>query len=455
MLRSTDDKRPAHHRPSLFSLLLRGSALLMLGTAGLTVLAPSAQATTVQGTESDFFFTGSEQTYPVPAGTTEVTIEAIGASGGVAPFTSGTFAQNGADVTATVPLPANTTTLYVEVGGPGAGNSLACPGQLVAGGFNGGGAGEACAASGGGASDVRTTSNSTPLTTSDSRLVVAGGGGGDGGVFDNCVGTVGGIAGESTETGPGVGGTGADDCNAISGQDAGFGGTIGGTGGDGTANYPYPGGDGSLGQGGDASNADESGVGAGGGGGYYGGGAGGDGTNSGGGGGAGSSFWASDVDTTQPHTMGPSGTTTPEISITPTINETPANLSLTNTGAPSTVVKGTSFTYTLTASNTGTEAAEGVTISDTVPSTETSVSLVSSPADSCTATPTSSGTHHKVVTVTVVNCPFGAVTDGSVSVTIRVTPTTKGSVVNTGSVTASNVVASPATASATTNVTTH
>jgi hypothetical protein len=76
------------------------------------------------------------------------------------------------------------TTLYVEVGGPGANVSLTTdtPGQT--GGFNGGGAGSAgysglyASASGGGASDVRTSPSADPGSLATTRLIVAGGGGG-------------------------------------------------------------------------------------------------------------------------------------------------------------------------------------------------------------------------------------------------------------------------------------
>src|SRR3954447_15727538 len=154
-----------------------------------------------------FSYTGGEQIYTVPAGATAVTITAVGARGGRIPVSSGPSAGAGAVVTATVPLPSGTTTLYVEVGGAG---TWDCGG--TAGGFNGGGDtfndGNCAGPSGGGASDIRTTSistvpNSSLTTLNDSRLVVAGGGG----ATANCAFGNGGNAGDTT-VGPGDGGVG-------------------------------------------------------------------------------------------------------------------------------------------------------------------------------------------------------------------------------------------------------
>lgn len=106
-------------------LLANLTAAVSLGAAGLCaqalVSAPAATSVT-------FNYTGGEQTYAVPSGVTEVTVTAVGGTGG------GYYFGNSAKVTATVPLPAGTTTLYVEVGGQG---SQANPALSV---FNGGGA---------------------------------------------------------------------------------------------------------------------------------------------------------------------------------------------------------------------------------------------------------------------------------------------------------------------------
>ena len=77
-------------------------AVLPLGAGGLAaqalVTAPAAQAATT----TMFTYTGGEQTYPVPAGVTAVTITAVGAPGGngLLPSAAG---GTGAAVTATVP----------------------------------------------------------------------------------------------------------------------------------------------------------------------------------------------------------------------------------------------------------------------------------------------------------------------------------------------------------------
>ena len=124
----------------------------------------------------EYFYTGAEQTYTVPANVTGVHVVVVGAKGasccGTTPSEQGGF---GAQLTGDVPLPTGTATLYVEVGGNG---------TAGAGGWNGGGNGPL---GGGGASDIRTVScsaNSGNCATGgspaslNSRLAVAGGGGG-------------------------------------------------------------------------------------------------------------------------------------------------------------------------------------------------------------------------------------------------------------------------------------
>src|SRR5579875_2493978 len=65
-----------------------------------------------------YFYTGSEQTFAVPAGVGAVSVHAVGAPGGNG-FLVGGAGGLGASVYATVPLAGGTSTLYVEVGGPG------------------------------------------------------------------------------------------------------------------------------------------------------------------------------------------------------------------------------------------------------------------------------------------------------------------------------------------------
>src|SRR6266566_3419608 len=172
------------------SLRPGATALMMLVALDMLVGQPAAYAAnsacptaaSSTATSCTYASTGGEQTFTVPSGVTTVTVTAVGAPGGTE---SGgiTAGRNGASVTATAPLSAGTTTLYVEVGGPG---TMPIGTGGMPGGFNGGG-GSGDGGTGGGASDVRTCSRSTctNLSANDTRLVVAGGGGG-GGALDGC-----------------------------------------------------------------------------------------------------------------------------------------------------------------------------------------------------------------------------------------------------------------------------
>jgi len=277
------------------------SLLMITSASGLAVLLPASSAS-ASGTP--FTSTGSEQTYTVPPGVTSVTISAVGAPGGTG--ASGVAGGDGASVTATMPVSSGET-LYVEVGGAGAGG---CSYGIKA--FNGGGFSQ-CGGGGGGGSDVRTcsiTSAACANLTPDDRLVVAGGGGGGG------RGGAAGGQGGAAVTGAGNGGSGCDFCTGVAGGFGGSGAPAGGSGA-GTTDDPCPGGPGSLGQGGSAPSAcDPVNFGGGGGGGYEGGGAGGDGACCGGGGGAGSSFWVSGATDTS---MSEDTTGVPEVTITPTL----------------------------------------------------------------------------------------------------------------------------------------
>jgi hypothetical protein len=226
-----------------------------------SIAAPSALEAQ-SGNTQVFNSIGASQTFVVPAGVTQITVDAHGARG------QNIGGSQGGQVIATIPVTAGET-LIVMVGSPN--------------GFNGGGAGSGAGGGGGGASDVRRGST---------RLVVAGGGGGcaAGSKLGNGPGVGGGTtggAGENGNTTPpasgGGGGTqtagGAGGAGALGGT-AGTAGTlgIGGTGGDGGGIHPVSQRDG----------------GGGGGGGYFGGGGGGGATTSlgqnSGGGGGGSSY---------------------------------------------------------------------------------------------------------------------------------------------------------------------
>jgi hypothetical protein len=232
-----------------------------------------------------YTFTGSEQTFQVPAGVTTLDITAIGAAGASGgalyesqPGAGGKGGQAEALITVTPG-----STFYVEVGGTPTTDPARCfsvvtnPPLLCVGGWNGGGSAtytagglpNAAGGGGGGASDVRTISLALPGSL-DSRLIVAGGGGGGGSScnMSSCSGGDGGDAGSAGQNGGNLpsqlGGTGGGAGTYSAGGSGGIQGGMAG----------------SLGQGGnggawfDGSNP-PFGMGAGGGGGYYGGGGGG------------------------------------------------------------------------------------------------------------------------------------------------------------------------------------
>jgi len=220
-----------------------------------------------------FSYTGASQTFTVPSGVAQITVDAIGGSGGV----SNDIAPGlGQEVKATVSVTAGEV-VNLFVGGAGAAYNLP--------GFNGGGQGSG---GGGGASDIRI--GGTDLSN---RVIVAGGGGGDGiseaggnGGYgsgspgsdytfcrDNFGGSVAKGGGGGSQVAPGAGGAG-DTCHSgEGGADGALTGGVGGNGGMDQLRGTF--------------------VGGGGGGGYYGGGGGG--SNAGGGGG--SSFVESSVAT--------------------------------------------------------------------------------------------------------------------------------------------------------------
>jgi hypothetical protein len=133
-----------------------GAALALFGgmLAGAGALAPPASAahscTQITSEKCAFSFTGAPESFTVPAGVTDVTIDAAGAQGGAGDTRApgGLGARLGADFTVT---PGET--LYVVVGGEGASSLNAAGG-------------------GGGGSFVYTSATSTGLL-----LAAAGGGG--------------------------------------------------------------------------------------------------------------------------------------------------------------------------------------------------------------------------------------------------------------------------------------
>ena len=132
------------------------AAALALGTLCFVGTTPAGANPTscgsgVQTTNPDgsvtctYGYTGTEQTFTVPSGVTDLSVTATGASSGAYESSP----EPGASITGDISVVAGEI-LYVEVGGTG--NSS---GQSV-GAFNGGGWGQV--AGGGGASDVQTES---------------------------------------------------------------------------------------------------------------------------------------------------------------------------------------------------------------------------------------------------------------------------------------------------------
>ena len=219
-------------------------------TSGSTIYA--VQATVTAGTQT-FNYTGSQQTWTVPAGVNSINVDVQGAQGGTSSYGSG---GNGGRIQATIPVTPGQV-LNINVGGQG---------TISAAGWNGGGApyGCGCVGGGGGASDIRI--GGTALTD---RKIVAGGGGGAG-YYWNWMNDPGGLGG-------GVIGGGGYTNGALNPTYCGQGGTQSAGGAGATSGGPA----GTLGTGG--ANGYYAGSG---GGGYYGGGAG----YGGGGGGGGSSY---------------------------------------------------------------------------------------------------------------------------------------------------------------------
>jgi uncharacterized repeat protein (TIGR01451 family) len=114
----------------------------------------------------------------------------------------------------------------------------------------------------------------------------------------------------------------------------------------------------------------------------------------------------------------------------------PADLVPTNTGSPNPVLSGQRLTYTIKATNTGGQTATGASVSDPLPASVVFRSMSTSQG-SCQRT---AGGKPKTKNGTV-TCGVGDLAaDASATVTIVVTPTTKGTLSDTATVTASNVI---------------
>ena len=128
----------------------------------------------------DFTYTGAQQTYVVPQGTTSLDLTLEGAQGGTDQTTSKNY---GGKLTATLAVTGGDT-LYIYVGGQASGTT---------GGFNGGGDGDSGGFGGGGATDIRRGGSALA-----DRILVAGGGGGAGYWTAQSLEVIGGAGGDLT-----------------------------------------------------------------------------------------------------------------------------------------------------------------------------------------------------------------------------------------------------------------
>jgi len=253
-------------------------------------VAPASVRQQTSHGEVKLEYTGSEQSFKVPSGVTQITVDASGAAGGSGNGISHRLVGRGAlggRVRATIAATPKED-LAILVGGSGREH----------GGYNGGGEGAGKGyGDGGGASDVRMGGD-----TLRDRIIVAGGGGGGGGEGDNCGSNSCSNGYPGGNGGGGGGRAGAGGGNSFGGSGGGGGNQYeGGDGGDNSySHYDCDGAQGTLGNGGSTSDGSCGSPGGGGGGGYYGGGGGaagsyvyersGGGFTPGGGGGGGSAF---------------------------------------------------------------------------------------------------------------------------------------------------------------------
>ena len=269
------------------------------GTYTITYSSTDATGNTATATrtvavyQSQFNYTGSAQTFTVPAGVTSISVDAYGANGeSTQSGYCGGYEGKGGRVQADLTVnPGEVLNIYVG------GSHYYTGSGSFGGGWNGGGAdGGTGGTAGGGATDIRIGG-----TALSDRVLVAGGGGGAYGCSSPSYPNGGDGGGLTGQTGNrknnyaygGVGGS----------QSAG--GTGGaGTDGNGTWTSASNGSDGSLGNGGDGNSTRER-TGGGGGGGYYGGGGGAVGRSWGwGGGGGGSSYTHPTLCSSVVHTQG-------------------------------------------------------------------------------------------------------------------------------------------------------
>jgi hypothetical protein len=152
---------------ALLGILLSAGALTSLHAQDGTALTNGLTVTVT------FDETGSDQSFTVPDGITNISFDLLGASGGNA---GAFYGGSGAELQGTLSVTGGET-LYIFVGGFGLNPSQMNPnyGNYQGGGYNGGGGGYIRwpSGGGGGATDIRI--GGTDLTN---RVAVAGGGGG-------------------------------------------------------------------------------------------------------------------------------------------------------------------------------------------------------------------------------------------------------------------------------------
>ena len=402
------------------------SPLLFLTTAVLLLVCLVGFVRVADADSQTFNFTGAVQTFMVPAGVTQVTIDASGAQGGAGSGPGGSGARLVASFTVT---PGET--LNVVVGGVGSTNSSFGVGA------------------GGGASFVYRTADAAGLLIS-----AAGGGGGSQGSA--------GIAGSATTTasnGEGPGGSAGTGGNGGGGGGSSFACTGGGGGGlltnggdgnggfqggrslangaaGGSANPSAPaGGFGGGGQGAPVFCGTFGGQGGGGGGGYNGGGGGAASQGTAASGGGGGSFSATAPSISQSGVKTGNGQVVMTYAASPTIAKA--------FGAGSIPVGGTTtLTFTLTNPNSGT-ALTGVGFTDTLPA---GLTVANGTSAVCGGTLTTSGNN----TITLAGATISA--SGSCVFPVTVTGTSAGVKNNTTNPVTSNEGGTGLTASASVTV---
>jgi len=373
---------------------------------------PTCNGTTCTET---FTFTGGDQTWTVPAGVSSATFDAFAAQGGSGANGPGD-AGLGGEAKATVSVVPGDI-IEVVVGGRGGDGAVTSGGV---GGFNGGAAGGdsfindgggGAGGGGGGASDVRTGSCATTTSCSlNDRIIVAGGGGGGSGLGLSFGGGGGHPAGGSGSQGSPLDGAGGSQ-------------TAGGSGGaSGCLPTGTAGAAGSLGSGGQAGGGSVCSSGGGGGaGGYYGGGGGGSGsTVTGGGGGGGSSF-------------GPTGASF-QNAVHPGDGQViityaqATDLGVSIGASPNPVKTRNKLTYTITVKNFGAFDAQGVAVTDVLPSATQFVTASVSQGSCQTPAVGATGT---------VNCSLGSLGSGAtatIQLVVKITAPGGSTLSNTASV---------------------